>query len=51
MVFLEKKTVDYSSAFVKLLDVLNAGDIKTGVLERSIGEKSGRQNLLGSWQW
>ena len=28
-----------------------AGDIKTGFLEKRIGDKSNRQNLPESWKW
>lgn len=33
------------------LELRTAGDIKTGFLEKRIGDKSGRQNLPESWKW
>ena len=37
------------SAVLKILP--DAGDLKTGYLEKRIGEKSGRQNLPESLKW
>lgn len=40
----------YPSSFLTF-ELCTTGDIKTGFLEKRIGDKSGRQNLPESWKW